>query len=265
MLFSRSYSLARRHRRLIINGALLILALCPLARAQGGPPLLTDDPGTPGNGNWEINVGVADEGIHGRHRLEVPILDLNYGAGDRVQLKYEVPWLLETGNGPTYTEAGNSLMGVKWRFLDQEKRGVDVSTYPQLSVSNPGSQRIVERNVEFLLPLEVVRTRGKLQVDGEAGYNFRQHGLDEWLFGFATGYQAFKKQEWIGELHAVALRDFSETEFLFHVGFRRELTKRYSLLFAIGRGLPGSLDRQPGITGYVGLQVRLGRNAQHQP
>jgi hypothetical protein len=24
--------------------------------AQGGPPMITDDPGTPGNGQWEINV-----------------------------------------------------------------------------------------------------------------------------------------------------------------------------------------------------------------
>jgi hypothetical protein len=27
-----------------------------VARAQGGPPYLTNDPGTPGNANWEINI-----------------------------------------------------------------------------------------------------------------------------------------------------------------------------------------------------------------
>ena len=39
---------------------LTLLALCVWApapsRADAGPPYLTNDPGTPGNGNWEINL-----------------------------------------------------------------------------------------------------------------------------------------------------------------------------------------------------------------
>ena len=27
--------------------------------AQGGPPMITDDPGTPGPGRWEINIAIA--------------------------------------------------------------------------------------------------------------------------------------------------------------------------------------------------------------
>ena len=35
----------------------LVAAAGPrLARADAGPPFLTNDPGTPGNGNWEINI-----------------------------------------------------------------------------------------------------------------------------------------------------------------------------------------------------------------
>ena len=38
---------------------LLVLLFVPLDLfAQGGPPLVTDDPGTPGNGNWEINAAI---------------------------------------------------------------------------------------------------------------------------------------------------------------------------------------------------------------
>ena len=29
--------------------------------AQGGPPLITDDPGTPGDGHWEINIAEQSE------------------------------------------------------------------------------------------------------------------------------------------------------------------------------------------------------------
>jgi hypothetical protein len=241
----------------LLCGSLLLFAIS--LHAQGGPPLLTDDPGTPGNGNWEINLAVTDDSFHGQHTLEVPVVDINYGVGDRLQLKYEVPWLLQTGNGPTSTEAGDSIMGVKWRFFDQAKRGVDVSTYPQLSFNSPGPHRISDREVDFLLPLEIVRTQGKTQFNWEIGYNIRQHAMDEMLAGFALGYQLSKTTQALAEVHAISPRDFSASEFLFQLGLRRDLNSRYTILFAIGRGLPGSIDYQPGITGYLGLQLHFGK------
>jgi len=36
---------------------LVLAAIAPLARAQGGPPFITDDPGTVANRHWEINLG----------------------------------------------------------------------------------------------------------------------------------------------------------------------------------------------------------------
>ena len=77
-------------------GTLARIALCiwvtlPLA-AQGGPPLRTDDPGTPGNRNWEINVASTQFWSKSAREFESPLLDINYGLGDRIQLKYEVPY-----------------------------------------------------------------------------------------------------------------------------------------------------------------------------
>jgi len=37
---------------------LLLLMASACAHAQGGPPMLTDDPGTPGDGKWEVNIAV---------------------------------------------------------------------------------------------------------------------------------------------------------------------------------------------------------------
>ena len=57
----------------------VMLALALPAAAQGGPPFIGDDPGTPGDGNWEINLAGYGE----RHPIErlfnAPILDMNYG------------------------------------------------------------------------------------------------------------------------------------------------------------------------------------------
>src|SRR5947207_15936525 len=63
------------------------------AFAQGGPPMITDDPDTPGPGFWEINVSAARDASREERRIERPRVDVNYGAGERIQLKFEIPWV----------------------------------------------------------------------------------------------------------------------------------------------------------------------------
>src|SRR6266480_1310266 len=79
---------------LLALGLGILLPLAPAsARAQGGPPLITDDPDTPGPGYWEINFSTLFEKSRRERRFELPRLDLNYGVGRRIQLKFEMPWL----------------------------------------------------------------------------------------------------------------------------------------------------------------------------
>src|SRR5438045_231098 len=114
----------------------LILGLTAEVFAQGGPPLLTDDPGTPGNRNWEINIAATHFRTAEEREIEVPLLDINYGLGDRIQLKYEVPYLFDSDERAPYRRAlGNSLIGVKWRFFQKcDENGWNISTYPQIEV-----------------------------------------------------------------------------------------------------------------------------------
>jgi hypothetical protein len=100
------------------------------AHAQGGPPFRTDDPDTPGNRNWEINIGLVGARNPGAGSYQLPDLDINYGLGDRIQLKYEIPFALqETRPQPgTATDpatpglvvggVGASYPGIKWRFYE---------------------------------------------------------------------------------------------------------------------------------------------------
>src|SRR5438270_10300389 len=116
----------------------LIFFAAVLARAQGGPPMRTDDPGTPGNGNFEINLAVTSDRRPGDRELEAPLLDINYGLGKRIQLKFEIPFVIQGANGaPTKSGLGNSDFGVKWRFYENPQLGLDISTYPQLEFNNP--------------------------------------------------------------------------------------------------------------------------------
>ena len=100
------------------------------ARAQGGPPFRTDDPETPGNQHWEINFGWIGDRNPAAGAYQVPDFDINYGLGDRIQLKYEVPIAIEETRPQAATSTypavpgqvigglGESLLGVKWRFYE---------------------------------------------------------------------------------------------------------------------------------------------------
>jgi hypothetical protein len=50
-------------------------------RAQGGPPLETDDPGTPGEGRVELNIALESERARDGTGYDAPRVDFNYGAG----------------------------------------------------------------------------------------------------------------------------------------------------------------------------------------
>ena len=84
-----------------LTAYLIALAIPCDANGQGGAPMITDDPGTPGDGNWEFNIASTREHAESTTAHEAPLLDINYGLGDRVQLTFEVPWIVihESGAG----------------------------------------------------------------------------------------------------------------------------------------------------------------------
>ena len=196
--------------RRIVLVLLTAVSFCAVAHAQGGPPLLTDDPGTAEYKHWEINLPVVPEIRSDSRQFEIPNLDFNYGATDHTQLKFEIPVLVEwSDRNGTHAEVGDGNFGVKWRFVDEKTRGFDLSMYPQFSFNSPGPKRLVDRGSELLLPLQIMKTFGKWEVNADGGYIIRQHLMDELTFGLAGGYQLNDTLELIGELHSVPLRDFS--------------------------------------------------------
>ena len=231
------------------------------ACAQGGPPLLTDDPGTPGNRRWEINVGFTFDHSRTAVLFETPRVDFNYGLGGQIQLKYELPWVVLNPSGqPRRDGLGNSLLGVKWRFLDEDNRGISISLYPQLEFNNPTSSAdrgLVERGARFLLPIEMARRVGPLDVNWEVGYRFRQHERDEWLYGLAFGRRVHPRLELLGELHGTVRRDLREDEMVFDVGGRWRLRGPLVLLFTTGRAIRGVTDEKPTWLGYLGMQFNF--------
>ncbi len=244
-----------RFRDAMLAGLVLLAATSLFA--QGGPPLITDDPGTPGNRNWEINVGFTFDHRSGFTEYEVPQLDINYGYGNRLQLKYQVPWVLQSEEGvPRRDGLGKSLLGVKWRFFEDEKHGIELSTYPQLEVNNPNrsvQRGLAEPGVRFLLPLEVVKKVGSFDLNGEAGYWFPQYGPGAWILGLAVGRQMNQRLELLGEIYDFQTARPGEQDTTFDGGGRLKLKGPLVLLFMAGRAFnPGAIQSR--FIGYVGMQ-----------
>jgi hypothetical protein len=89
-------------------------------RGQGGPPMITDDPGTPGPNKWEINLAVAWAHRPAETSLDLPAIDLNYGLGERIQLTLQTaPVLLKRRERGPIWGLGATEAALKWRFLDE--------------------------------------------------------------------------------------------------------------------------------------------------
>jgi hypothetical protein len=251
--------IARYADRLALLAVLVAVALPRLASAQGGPPMRTDDPGTPGNRNWEINIGLTADRRASERQFGAPELDINYGAGDRVQLNFEIPWVVRgTDSGPTQNGLGNSGLAVKWRFYQDEKRALDISMYPRFEFNNPtGSVRkgLVDRGQRILLPIEVSKKLGAVQINPEAGYWIAQHGRDEWIAGIAAGYQATRRLELLAEEYNTGEVGGDYHESTFGGGRRCRLGGPVVLIFMAGRSFRGAQSGQPQLVGYLGLQL----------
>jgi len=171
---SRSSMFMMRIRALIVAAlgpATLAISAAPTL-AQGGPPLITEDPGTPGAGNWEINIASVVEQTETEQVIKAPLLDINYGLGERIQLKYEIPWVFrDPDSAESVNGLGNSEVGVKYRFLNYDDDGLSMSVYPQYSFHNPTSsdERGLVGDPELLLPMQVARPIGSFEVTAEFG------------------------------------------------------------------------------------------------
>jgi len=93
---------------------MLVAAVARVAFGQGGPPMITDDPGTPGNGKWENNLAIIFEHRPNETSIDVPEIDLNYGVGDHIQLTLQnAPVLLKrSGHGLIGGPGGTEVVEV---------------------------------------------------------------------------------------------------------------------------------------------------------
>jgi hypothetical protein len=229
------------------------------ALAQGGPPMITDDPDTPGPAHWEINLSTFFERHARSHAFELPRVDANYGVGRRIQLKLEMPWLRDNEDGSVRTGAGDMTAGVKYRFLGEEGKLIAWSVYPQLEFNTTHAsvtKGLVEDGRQFFLPSELTVEKFHTEINVEIGRRFVQNAGDAWEYGLSTEGHVVPRVELLAELHGEG-RSGTRDQLLLNVGARPKLTKQMILLLAAGRAIRGVEDERPRLLLYTGLQFNL--------
>jgi hypothetical protein len=270
---------------------LILLALASVAfqaKAQGGPPFITDDPGTPGNHHWEINFGWIADHNPANATYQTPDIDMNYGWGDRIQLKYELPMAVATDpNNTTRAGLGESLLGIKWRPYEYHRAGepksdenmlFSLGTYPQASINNPTSavrRGIVENGPQYYLPMEFTAKTGWVNWNGEVGHWFGNKLVpSRWGRGLIAGHEFSDRLELYAEVYD--LQDANrigtapkQREFTADFGGRQSLTRsnKIRLLFMGGRAIQSAtrLNSEPNWIAYVGVQFLLGPKEEETP
>lgn len=174
---------------MVINGGMhfrkiRLAAIIPTlwtSTAYAGPPYLTDDPAPTDTRHWEIYAFGAGTKTAGSFDGVVG-LDLNYGPIKDVQLTATLPVEFAHGGGVRQSAAGDVELGVKYRFVHNEKSGVAVAIFPRVILPTAG-KGFGSGKVGVLLPVWAQKDSGPWSVFGGGGYaiNPGAGSRDYWL------------------------------------------------------------------------------------
>jgi hypothetical protein len=207
--------------------------------AQSSPPLLLNDPGTPGTGKWEINIMTSLEHSTVNDQWQILLLDVNYGLGEHIQLTAALPYVVDWNKGTKEWLGFDGVeFGIKYRFLDKfEFLTSDLSINPK--VYSPFK---TEEGSEFILPLEWHRTWSNIGLTAEIGHVWVKGEASRWEGGVGVGI-SFERVQIFGEWHTSTWKaPFNIGEPMVNVGMSWKWSENVSLYFSIGKSLFYHID-----------------------
>jgi hypothetical protein len=238
----------------LLHAAVLCSSLI-IAPIHAGPPFVTDDPEPPPPGGWEINVPFILERTPGKTEMDAPLFDLNYGLPD-IQLKLEIPVsIVNRDNNGTATGVGELLLGVKWRFFNNEKWQVQLGIYPQLLLPTGNRARdLGQGRPAFVLPLVAQKSWEKWTIYGNVGYWWQTASeTRNYVYAGAVLEREINERLELGvELFGNSPKERGgHSDLAFNIGGTWKLSQHLNLLFAGGRDIVGDTHAMA----YIGLQL----------
>ncbi|MGB8274481.1 MAG: transporter [Alphaproteobacteria bacterium] len=212
--------------------------------ARAGVPFVTDDAGTPPEGGFEIDMALQYAKIDGEKAWSLPSLDVNYGATDAVQLHLLVSASVvhQTGDGTRFGY-GDTEVGVKYRFLDEDEEGwrPSVALFPLIELPT-GDETVGLGNghVAAFLPLWVSKELGPWSLFGGGGYwvNPGEGHEDFWFVGMGAKRRITDALSLGAEIfHETKDATDGKDNVSFNLGAVYDFSEIHHLLISAGQGL----------------------------
>jgi hypothetical protein len=221
--------------------------------------MITDDPGTPGNRKWENNFAIAFEHRPNEWLVDAPAIDLNYGVGEHIQLTLQTSLaILKRSDHGAIAGIGGSEAAVKWRFVDEEQSGFDVSMFPRIifNVTQSSVRRgLSEDGTRFQIPFQVAKKVGPVGLDFEFGPHASSVGRSEFLYGIIGGVEVSKRTALMAELHGTSRMNFTRDALILNFGWRHKLNEHAIWIGSLGHELRAPEEQQLALIGYCGVQL----------
>jgi hypothetical protein len=231
--------------------------------ARAGPPYTTDDPEPVEYRHWELYV--ASQTSHDREGWTgtAPHFEVNYGVLPNVQLHLIAPLAYSVPNdGRSAYGFGDVELGVKFRFVQEQKWVPQIGTFPFLEVpTGSRGSGLGNGTAQVFLPLWLQKSFERWTTYGGAGFwiDAGQRDRHWWYFGWQVQRRLFEGFTLGAEIfHLTAREPGTERDTRFNVGGIIDFSDEHHLLLSAGRGFAGPDLFQ----GYIAYQATLGPHEQ---
>lgn len=227
--------------------------------AKAGPPYVTDDPEPVAVHNMEIYLAMTAVRDTSGWTGTAPQIEIDYGAFENTQLSLTVPMAFNAPNQETHQFGyGDTLLGVKYRFIQEHDWLPQVGIYPQLNIPTGDRLRGLGTGyADLFMPLWVQKSFGKWTAYGGGGY-WINPGLENrnwWLSGIVVQRKVSSHLTLGAEIfHESPKEQNGPSATSFSVGGILEISERYHIVFSGGHSLVGPNEFQ----GYLGILLTFG-------
>ena len=220
-----------------------ILALALSTPTFAGPPFLTDDPEPVPYHHWEFYTFATGDRTRDDSNVSAPGIEVIIGVATNTQLLLVVPYAYMSSAGTSASGLGDIEVGVKYRFVDETRRGPEIGIFPLLELPTGNQNKGLGNGRSWgKLPVWLQKSWKSWTSYGGGGYAFNNApGQRNYWFGGDLIQCSITPKLTLGaELFAQGADAADGRSFVIaNAGGMYSFTPDFSLLFSAGRTIQG--------------------------
>ena len=178
--------------------------------------------------------------------------------GDGLELSFESAWVRQREDGsPTRSGLDNSIVGLKWRVLEQEKDGVTFAIKPEFEFRSARSVRegLTEDANVALVDFRVQKAFGPIQIGAAIAPVFPTKGPHGWEYGVFVKNETAAGHTFGIEVQGEGSSGFEAEALIVNLGAQLKVGEAGKLLLGVGREIRNTQEAKLDLRAYVGWQL----------